>query len=141
MPLSRAPLRPERGDGARGRRDRPDMRLSRSQRLMDSCLFRETFDQGRRYPGSYMVLWLRQGDGAALRLGVVTSRRSLARAVDRAMARRRMREAFRRNRFRLRGAADLILVARTRILDASSRAVEDELLKLTARAGLLQTAG
>ena len=85
-----------------------------------------------------MVLWLNRDREAALRLGVVTGRRALRRAVDRARARRMLREAFRLNRFRFRGKADIVLVARGRILNASLQEVEKELLKLAERAGLYE---
>jgi len=87
-----------------------------------------------------MVLWLRQGEGATLRLGVVASRK-VGGAVARARARRLLREAFRRNRRRLRGAADVVLVARAGLLTAAPAAITGELLQLAGRAGLLPPAG
>ena len=131
MPLSEGPE-----DGARGVSG-----LSWSRRIQESWVFRDAFDQGRRYCGNFMVLWVRSGPGASLRLGVVTSRRSFRRAVDRSRARRRLREAFRRNRFRLRGDFDIVIVARSRILDASAGRVETEWLALAGRAGLLPKNG
>lgn len=114
---------------------RPDRRLSKEQRLRRSRLFAETYGQGRRVVGRMMVLWLRTGEGAALRLGVVASKR-VGNAVQRARAKRRLREAFRRNRFRFRGEVDVVLVARRRILAADWPKVESELLALAVQAGL-----
>ncbi len=116
--------------------DRPLRRtLRRDQRLTRSGLFSETYAQGVRRVGRCMVVWLRRGDGAALRLGVVSSRR-VGNAVARNRARRRLREAFRRNRHRLRGEADVVLVARRPVLTEPFAAVERELLRLLGRAGL-----
>ncbi len=83
-----------------------------------------------------MVLCLRSGEGAALRLGVVASRK-VGNAVERARAKRRMREAFRLNRFRFAGELDVILIARRAILDAPWDEVIAELLKLARQAGLM----
>jgi ribonuclease P protein component len=83
-----------------------------------------------------MVLWLRQGPGAALRLGVVASRK-VGGAVQRARAKRRLREVFRLHRPRMSGEADVVLVARAAILTASWEEVGAELRRLAARAGLL----
>ena len=111
--------------------------LSKAQRLIKASLFREAFAQKRSVVGRFMVLWLRTGEGAALRLGVVTSRKVSARAHDRNLARRRLREAFRTLRGRLHGEADVVLIARRSILAATQREVEDELRQLLNRAGLL----
>lgn len=115
----------------------PDCRLGPDRRLISTLRFAEAFAQGRRVAGRYQVMWLRSGEGASLRLGVVTSRRALRRAVDRVRARRLIREAFRRNRWRLSGAQDVVLVARSAILDGDYSGVEQDLMKLAVRAGLM----
>ena len=58
-----------------------------------------------------MVFWRRRGAGAALRLGVVASRK-VGGAVQRARAKRRLRSAYRLNRHRFRGDCDVVLIAR-----------------------------
>jgi len=142
MPVSGAPYhgcesRPGRGGGP-GRTEH-DCRLPRSLRISDSNVFKEAFESGAKYVGKLMVMWLRRGDGACLRLGVVTSKRSFRRAVDRARARRMLREAYRLNRHRLAGECDVVLVGRSRILDAGLDKIEAELLKLAGKAGILGT--
>ena len=112
--------------------------MSRKQRLTRSALFDETYGQGRCQRGRLMNLWLRSGEGAALRLGVVTSRR-VGRAHFRTRARRLMREAFRLNRGRFHGDVDVILVARSTIVGVRRKDVEADLLALARRAGILKT--
>lgn len=82
-----------------------------------------------------MVVWLRTGEGAALRLGVVTGRK-VGNAVKRVLARRRLREAWRLNRWRFQGDFDVVIVARASLVNAPWPEVVDELLRLTAKAGL-----
>ncbi len=115
----------------------PDQRLSRARRLVRSVHFREAYEQGRRWVGRYMVLWVREGEGATLRLGVVASRK-VGGATHRVKARRRLREAYRQVRYRLRGPVDVVLVARRAIRDAGHEDVLNELLNLAGRAGLLR---
>ncbi|MBN1673276.1 MAG: ribonuclease P protein component [Kiritimatiellae bacterium] len=115
---------------------RPDRRLSRAQRLTQSRHFAEAYRQGHRHVGRYMVLWVRHAEDGALRLGVVASRR-VGKAVQRARAKRRLREAYRRNRHRFNGTCDVILVARSAILSADWLGVERELLALAERARLV----
>jgi ribonuclease P protein component len=116
---------------------RPDRKLSRKQRIASTQVFKEAFDAGSRYVGNLMVVWLRKGDDACLRLGVVASKKSFRRAVDRNRAKRLLREAYRLNRFRFHGKFDVVIVARARILDVKRQAVDKDLLTLAAKAGIL----
>jgi len=126
--------------------------LSKKQRLTKASLFREAFAQKRSFVGRLMVLWLREGEGAALRLGVVTSKKVSKRAVDRNLGRRRLREAFRANRDKFHGdpsspggsdvaGVDLVIIARRNILKATQAEVESELLWLASKMGLLKQCG
>lgn len=115
--------------------DRPDQGLARHQRLTKSSQFRAAYDAGEKHVGRLMVLYLLRDDSPALRLGVVASRK-VGNAVARARARRLLREAYRRNRYKLNGDADVVLVARANLLKAEWPAVLADLLGLLQRAGL-----
>lgn len=114
-----------------------DRCLGRKQRLTHCRLFSETFSQSRKWVGRYMVLWLRTGEGASLRLGVVTSKKVHLRANKRNRARRRLREAYRHLRPYFSGDYDVILVGRRAILEADWKDVLREMLKLATKAGLI----
>jgi len=114
-----------------------DCCLSRKQRLVSSSLFTETFDQKKKWVGRYMVLWLREGKDAALRLGVVSSKKVHLRANKRNLARRRLREIYRKLRPWFSGDFDVILVGRRSILDADRNDILSEMLKLALKAGLI----
>lgn len=114
----------------------PDCRLRRSQRLTAPLDFEETYAQGRSGAARTLVMWLRHGPGASLRLGVVASR-VIGNAVMRNRAKRRLREAWRLNRHRFHGDVDVILVARRTILTARWEDVNADLLRLAKRAELL----
>ncbi len=112
--------------------------LSRQQRLIQASLFREAFAQKQSFVGRLMVLWVRRGDGADCRLGVISSRKAGPRAVDRNLARRRLREAFRKLRAEMCTQSDILLIARRRLLRASQEDVEKELRYLAKKAGLIK---
>lgn len=114
---------------------RPDVRLGRSRRLTASEDFAAAYAQGRSYAGRYMVLWIRQGPDSSLRLGVVASR-VVGDAVRRNRAKRRLREAWRLNRYQWTASVDVVIVARRAILGAAWEDVVAELRKLAQRAGL-----
>ena len=111
--------------------------LTKQERLVRSALFAETFRQNRKWVGRCMVLWLRSGADASLRLGVVTSRKVHLRANKRNRARRRLREAYRRLRPFLSGDCDIVLVGRRAILEADWSDILIELLKLADKAGII----
>ena len=111
--------------------------LRQHQRLRSPALFQETYDQGKSWRGRLMVLFLRQGEGASLRLGVVASRAAVGIAVDRNRARRRLREAFRLQRSQFSAEFDVVLIARRALLVAPWTAVVSELLYLARKSGLM----
>ena len=111
--------------------------LSRRQRLTRTSQFAEAYSQGKKWFGSYMVLWLREGEDASLRLGVVASRK-VGNAVRRAKAKRLLREAYRRNRHRFCGNQDVVLVARRSIITAKWDDIVKELIDLARKAGLIK---
>ena len=110
--------------------------LGRKQRLQRTAQFAEAYAQNRRWHGRHMVLFLRAAPDASLRLGVVASKK-VGNAPERARAKRRLRDVFRRHRILFTGATDdVVLVARRSILAARWTDVVAELLKLAAQAGL-----
>lgn len=110
--------------------------LGRKERVRANREFQEAYAQGRRFHGRAMVMFLRSGEGAGLRLGVVSSRK-VGNAVSRARARRRLREVFRRNRAALATGDDVILVARGGAVDAPFAELRKEFLFLARKAGIL----
>jgi ribonuclease P protein component len=76
-------------------------------------------------------------DSDRIRFGLVTSKR-LGKAVRRNRARRLVREAIWRLCSRIRPGTDLVLVARSGILDATAQQVLGELENLASRAGLFE---
>lgn len=84
-----------------------------------------------------MILWLRSGEGADLRLGVITSKKVHLRANKRNRARRRLREAYRNLRPYFSGHVDILLIGRRAILKAEWNEVIRELCYLASKAGIL----
>ena len=124
---------------ASGIRVSPSQRLGRDRRIRSSAQFQEAYGQQRKVAGRFLVLFLRSGEGASLRLGVVTSRK-VGPAVCRVRIRRRLREVWRRNRHRFSGTCDVVLIARSGCDRASWPDLEADLMKAAARSGLVNTA-
>lgn len=116
----------------------PDRGLSRRQRLTRSASFAEAYAQDRKGVSRTLVMYLREGEDASLRLGVVSSRK-VGKAPYRNRARRLMREAWRLNRHRFSGDVDVVLIARAAAAHARFSEVEEDLLRLARKAGLLKS--
>jgi len=124
-------------EAATNRPKPPGQRLGRRQRLVATRHFDEAYEQGHKFVGRFMVLFLRSGEGASLRLGVVTGRK-IGGAAVRTRARRRLREVFRRHRELLHGDTDVVLLARAGVARAPWPDVVADFLAVAGRAGLLR---
>ena len=128
---------PSRGDMDRSRPFPNGLDLSLGRARYTKYPFQRAFAQQNKYVGRSMILWLRSGEAAALRVGIITSKKVSLRANKRNRARRVLRECFRHTRPYLRGDVDLILVARRSLLTRSYHSIRAELIQLCNQAGLL----
>ena len=115
-----------------------DQGLALHQRLHKTADFNDTFKQKNSFVGKFVVMLQRHGDDAALRVGVISSKRTLRRAVDRNRAKRLMREAYRLNRHLFHGKIDIVLIARRPIAKTALAMVERDLIRLAGKAGMLK---
>jgi ribonuclease P protein component len=99
--------------------------------------FRLVREQGRKQASRLVVAtWIAAPDGVA-KAAVVASRNYDRQAVGRNRARRLLREAFRLLRPGLTAPVWLVLVARWPLRTATTQEVQQELLTVLGRAGLL----
>ena len=130
---------PEQSPEARG--ETPDARrlpLGRSRRLGQNRDFTRVRQQGERLANGCLIAnWHRLPEGAAPKLGVVTSKR-IGNAVARNRARRLLRESFRQHQHEFSQPVELVLVARNSIAGRSFAEVEKDYLATLRRAKLLK---
>jgi len=93
----------------------PDaLSLQRSDRLRRASEIQTLFQQGNRVERpSFVALWRPREQGR--RVGFAVSRR-VGSAVDRNRARRRIREAYRRQQHALRASIDVVFISRPVVL-------------------------
>ena len=114
------------------------LRLARASRVTQNRDFVRIRQQGERLAqGCLVANWNKLPDGAAPKLGVVTSRK-IGGAVQRTRARRLLRESFRLHQHEFTQPVEIILVARNSIAGKKFADVERDYLATLRRAGLLK---
>jgi ribonuclease P protein component len=114
------------------------LRLNRASRLAQSRDFARVRQQGQRLAlGCLIANWNRLPDGAAPKLGVVTSKK-IGGAAQRSRARRLLRESFRQHQHEFAQPVELVLVARNSIAGKKFADVEKDFLTVLNRAKLLK---
>ena len=87
--------------------------------------------------GPYLVLYARKNRTECNRVGITVSKK-LGKAHIRNRVRRRLREAYRLNEEKFLPGWDIVLVARSRAVEAPFDKLVDNYLKLAKKAGILR---
>jgi ribonuclease P protein component len=106
---------------------------------LDSSKYKRVFAEKRSFYGRSLVIWVMCASDAGRRAGVVVSKRTFRRAVDRNRAKRLMREAFRLSRHNLAPQVDMILIARAGIAGKRCQDVMQDFEQVCRRARVWQT--
>ena len=88
------------------------------------------------YADGYLVLYARKNRTGGNRVGFTVSKK-LGHAVVRNRTRRRLREVYRLNESRFAPGWDIVVVARSRAVEAPFPALNGSFLSLAGRAGIL----
>ena len=97
--------------------------------------FRRLYAKGKSAVSPYFAIYCRKTGRPCSRLGITTGVK-LGKAVKRNVVRRRIRELYRTNEWKLQPGYDLVVVARTRALFASYAQLEHSFLQLVKKLGL-----
>ncbi len=89
------------------------------------------------FADGYLVLYARKNRTSANRVGITVSKK-LGKANVRNRIRRRLREIYRLNEDKFRPGWDIVVVARTRAVDAEFSRLTKSYLSLARKAGILQ---
>lgn len=89
------------------------------------------------FASPYLVLYARKNRTNTNRVGITVSKK-LGKAHIRNRVRRRLREAYRLNEAQFAPGWDIVLVARSRSIEAPFDKLTDSLLSLAKKAGVLQ---
>lgn len=107
-----------------------------SQSLKLNHVFRRLYAKGHSCANRNMVVYCRRNGTQCNRVGITVSKK-LGCAVVRNRARRRLRECYRLNEERLRPGYDVVIVARSRSVDAPFDRLQASFLAAAEAVGLL----
>ena len=107
-----------------------------SSALKLNHIFRKLYSTGG-FANGYLVLYARPNRLGVNRVGITTGKK-LGHAVVRNRARRRLREIYRLHESQFRPGWDLVVVARSRAVDAPYKKLEGAYLSLAGKLGLLR---
>ena len=111
------------------------MRFSRS--LKENHLFRRLYRKGQSLANGFLVLYCRENGLGENRLGLTVSAK-MGCAVKRNRIRRRLREIYRLNEEKFIPGHDIVIVVRSRAMEADYRSLEKAMLSLGNRLGILK---
>ena len=109
------------------------MKFSSSLKL--NHIFRRLYSTSGQ-ANSYLVLYARKNRTGTNRVGITVSKK-LGHAVVRNRVRRRLREVYRLNEALFRPGWDIVVVARSRAIDAKFKELTGAYLSLARKAGIL----
>ena len=110
------------------------MEFSKSLKL--NHIFRRLYSKGKSCANGYLVLYCRRNGTQENRIGLTVSAK-LGHAVVRNRVRRRLREIYRLNESKFRPGWDLVVVARSRAVDAPYKKLERAYLHLAEKLDVL----
>ena len=110
------------------------MKFSKSLKL--NHLFRRLYHKGKSAAGKYLVIYCRRNGTQENRIGLTVSTK-LGHAVVRNRVRRRLREIYRLHESQFQPGWDIVVVARSRAVDAPYQKLERAYLSQADKLGLL----
>ena len=111
--------------------------MKRETTVKENYEFRRMYSKGKSGVSPYLVVYYRPNKFGHNRLGVTVSSK-LGHAVVRNRIRRRVREVYRLNEDRFLPGWDIVVVARSRALDAPFDKLTKSYLSLAKKAGILR---
>ena len=113
--------------------------MKKTVSLKENHLFRRLYSKGQSAVSPYLAVYVRKNGRNGNRLGFTVSTK-LGHAVVRNKVRRRLREIYRLHEAELLPGYDIVIVARSRAMEADFAELTRAFLTLAGRTGLMQEA-
>lgn len=113
-------------------------KFPKKERLHLTKDFKKVYDNAEAYHSSKLVLFVLHTSNPIIRIGFVAGKK-VGNAVQRNRVKRLLREVYRLNKNNLSSGIDLVVVAKKASSEMSFKEVEQELLRLYKKAGLIRS--
>ena len=113
-----------------------NFRLPKENRLRKPAEFRRVYENGKRFEGRFMTIFIVSSETDFQRLGITASKKAIGNAVQRNRAKRLLREAFRLNKIELNeldNKFDWVLNARRGLLKVKLEKPLEEFRQIVAK--------
>jgi ribonuclease P protein component len=109
--------------------------LKKDYRINKKKEYNNIYKKGKKIPGKYMVIFIIRTEDRNSRFGFVTSKK-VGNAVQRNLAKRRLRSIVYHTMNEIKDHADIVIVARPAIKEASWEQIKIDYKRGMRRAGL-----
>lgn len=109
--------------------------LHKDWRICRGKEYRCIYNNGKRIPGQYIIVFVKENQLLHNRFGIVTSKK-LGNAVIRNRSKRIVREVIRNNLDKIKTGFDVVIVVRFNIREAVFDQVEKDYLRSMRKAGM-----
>jgi ribonuclease P protein component len=109
--------------------------LHKDERISRGKEYKCIYNEGKRIPGQYMIVFVHKNQLPYNRFGIVTSKK-IGNAVIRNRAKRQIREVIRKTLNNLRPGYDVVVVARFTMKQAVFALIESDFIRLMGKANL-----
>lgn len=111
-------------------------RFTKEERLRTSADFKSVFNAKKSFANQFLIMYVLRKEEEGRRIGFSVSKK-IGNAVVRNKVRRRLREIYRTNKYRLNPGTDLIVIARPEIVKLDFEGIKRAFFALCHRANIL----
>lgn len=111
--------------------------MKKEERIKKNSHFRYVYGRGKSYSNSNLIMYLSRNGKNINRVGFSVSKK-IGNSVIRNRVKRLMRESYRLNRHLLKKGKDIIFIARKGASELNYKEMENSVLNLIKKGGLLQ---
>jgi len=109
--------------------------LKKEYRIKKTKEYENIYKYGKKFPGKYIIVFIRENNLKNHRFGVVTSKK-IGNAVKRNQIKRQLRAVISGKIDEIKGHNDIVIVARYNAADAAFKNLERDFSIVMRRAGL-----
>lgn len=111
--------------------------MEKKYRLRKNLEFRKVYNNGKNFWNRNLVLYIRKNDLEETRLGLTITKK-IGNAVVRNKIRRRLKEIYRLNLYRVKSGYDLIIIPKKNVVNISYKELENALIHILKISGMLE---